>query len=64
MTEKDLHKLKREDLLRLLLAQSREVNRLKAELEETTGNLRSDKETIECLKTMLNEKNAQLEKLR
>ena len=29
MTDKDLHKLSREDLLKLMLAQSKEVTRLK-----------------------------------
>lgn len=33
MTEKELHRLRRQDLLQLLLAQSREVNRQQEELE-------------------------------
>ena len=35
MTDKQLKKLKRADLLGLLVAQSKEIDRLKAELEET-----------------------------
>ena len=58
MTEKELHKLKREDLLRLLLAQSREVTRLKTEAEEREAELASLHETNERLKEKLNEKDA------
>lgn len=39
MTEKELKRLKRVDLLELLIAQSRENDRLRAELEETRSKL-------------------------
>lgn len=39
MTDKELKRLKRVDLLELLLAQSRENDRLRAELEETRRKL-------------------------
>ena len=39
MTDKQLKKLKRADLLGLLVAQSKEIDRLKAELEETKQKL-------------------------
>lgn len=41
MTDKELRRLSRADLLELLLEQSREVERLKAELAEATGQLES-----------------------
>lgn len=78
MTDKDLHKLSREDLLKLMLAQSREVTRQKtliSELEESKaqdaacidrlkGKLDEKDEAIERLKGRLNEKDALLEKLK
>lgn len=78
MTEKQLHKLHRQDLLQLLLAQSREVaaeqaeiNSQKERIEELeAGNARliqkldEKDETIERLKGKLNEKDALLEKLK
>ncbi len=39
MTDKELKRLKRVDLLELLIAQSRENERLRAELEETRSKL-------------------------
>lgn len=39
MTDKELKRLKRVDLLELLIAQSRENDRLRAELEETRSKL-------------------------
>lgn len=39
MTEKELRRLKRGDLLEMLLEQTREVERLQAELEETRKRL-------------------------
>lgn len=41
MTDKELHKLSRADLLELLLEQSREVERLEAELKEVREQLES-----------------------
>lgn len=45
MTDKELSRLKRVDLLELLLAQSRENDRLRAELKETRSRL-EDKELM------------------
>lgn len=39
MTDKDLRKLSRADLLSLMLAQSKEIDRLKAELADTRKQL-------------------------
>jgi len=77
MTEKQLHKLHRQDLLQLLLAQSREVaseqaeiNSLRdrvAELEagnkRLTGKLDERDATVERLRSSLEQKDALLEKL-
>ena len=77
MTEKQLHKLRRQDLLELLLAQGREAAQLQAQLDETTEQLNALKDTrtrfigrmdekdaqIEKLKPRLDEKDAQIEKL-
>ena len=78
MTEKELHKLSRENLLQLLLAQSREVNRQKEEyrqlteakeeldagLERLKAKLDEKDETIERLRAKLDEKDALLDQLR
>ena len=39
MTEKEFRKLKRRDMLEIMLAQSREIDRLKAALAEAEGKL-------------------------
>ena len=39
MTDKELRKLKRADLLEILLVQSREIDRLKAELKKAKQEL-------------------------
>ena len=64
MTEKELHKLSREDLLRLLLAQSKEVSRQKAALEAVTAERGEARETVERLKEKLNEKDEQIGRLK
>ncbi len=78
MTDKDLHKLSREDLLKLMLAQSKELTRQKtivggmtktqeenaATIERLKAKLDEKDETIERLKGRLNEKDALLEKLK
>ena len=45
MTDRELRRLSRAELLELLLAQSREIDRLKAKVEELSGQL-EDKEII------------------
>ncbi len=78
MTEKELHKLRKQDLLQLLLAQGREaaelqeqITKLSASLEETeAGNERlkakldEKDELIEKLKSRLDEKDARITKMR
>ncbi len=78
MTDKDLHKLSREDLLKLMLAQSKELTRQKtivskmtttaeentASIDRLKAKLDEKDETIERLKGRLNEKDALLEKLK
>ena len=64
MTEKELHKLKRQDLLQLLLSQSVEVRRQQdaiGRLEEESSQLRA---SLERLTAQLDERDAQLEKLK
>ena len=41
MTEKQLHKLSRRELLELMLEQQKEIERLRGELEETRARLES-----------------------
>ncbi len=64
MTDKELRKLRRQDLLQLLLAQSREVARLQEELEHMNIELKTRQETDERLKRRLDDKDAQLERLK
>lgn len=47
MTDKELHKLKRSELLELLVEQSKEIDRLKGQLEEAEKQLQSRKIAIE-----------------
>lgn len=47
MTDKELKRLKRVDLLELLIAQSRENDRLRAELEEMRSKLEAKELTLE-----------------
>ena len=56
MTEKELHRLSRQDLLQLLLAQSKEVSRQKNVIEEMKTNAAQDLELTERLKGKLDEK--------
>ena len=64
MTEKDLHKLRKQDYLQLLVAQGQEMVELQAQLDETTAELEQVTETDERLKSKLNDKDAQIEKLK
>ena len=47
MTEKELHKLKRGELLEMMLAQSREIDSLRAQLEEAKAELANKRINIE-----------------
>lgn len=64
MTEKELHKLRRQDLLKLLLAQAKEFEQVRQRQEETEETLRQTEGTLERLKARLDEKDAQLAKLK
>ena len=64
MTEKELHKLRREDLLQLLLSQSRELERLQRECEGMREGRNEAVESLNRLKARLNEKDAQLDRLK
>lgn len=64
MTEKELHRLRRQDLLQLLLAQGKETAALQARMEETCEELNNVQTNNERLKEKLNEKDALIEKLK
>ncbi len=64
MTEKELHKLKRHDLLLLLVGQGRETHKLKDRLEAAQRTIDSANELTERLKGRLNEKDAQIDRLK
>ena len=64
LTEKELHKLKRQDFLQLLLTQGQEVASLQARLYETTEALDEMTQMSERLKAKLNEKDELIEKLK
>lgn len=64
MTEKELHKLSRQDLLELLLSQSKEVARQQAQIAELEEADSVTQESYARLKQKLDEKDAQLEKLK
>ena len=61
MAEKDIRKLKRQDLLELLILQSREVIRLQTETEAQGDTIKELTETNDRLKERLNEKDAQMD---
>ena len=63
MTAKELHKLSRQDLLQLLLAQSREVARQKESIDELKGLLKKERDLSNRLKEKLNEKDEDLARL-
>ncbi len=64
MTEKELHRLSRQDLLELLLTQSREVAQQKSVIEEMTENLSQEKALTGRLKDRLNDKDETIEHLK
>lgn len=64
MTEKELRKLNRHDILELLVEQSREASRLRLVLEEREERLIGATSGLERLKCKLDEKDAQIEKLK
>ena len=64
MTEKELRRLRRQDLLELLVAQSREASRLQTELDREITERAGLLESSERLKGKLDEKDALIEKLK
>ncbi len=64
MTEKELRRLSRQDLLQMLLAQSREVAGLKESVQNLRDALSDEQELSEQLKAKLDEREAAVEKLR
>lgn len=64
MTDKEMHKLSRRELLQLLLTQGREAEKLRSTLEETQGQLEQMTESYERLKKRLDHKDEQIHSLR
>lgn len=64
MTEKELGKLKRPDLLALLVAQGREAAALQERLEETEHNLAQAVQLDQRLRAKLDEKDEQIARLK
>lgn len=64
MTDKELHKLGRRELLQLMLAQGREAEKAKQELAEVQDKLQQLEESYERLKRRLDDKDTQIHKLR
>lgn len=64
MTEKEFSKLRRRDLLELLLSQIQEDDRLERKVSAMMNRITSQEKTLNRLKDKLNEKDAQLEKLK
>lgn len=64
MTDKELHKLGRRELLQLMLAQGREAEKAKEELAEALQKLSQLEAGYERLKRRLDDKDAQIHKLR
>lgn len=64
MTEKDLRKLDRHDLLELLVEQTKEASRLRLVLDEREERLLSATASVERLKAKLGDKDEQIERLK
>ena len=63
MTDKDLRRLRRQDLLQMLVAQSKEAARLQTELDEEKEEAAQLLQGYEHLKEKLNEKDELIEKI-
>ena len=63
MTDKELHRLSREDLLRLLVAQSKDVIRLQEELDAIRVERDRIKDDLECMEKELGEKDEEILRL-
>lgn len=64
MAEKELNKLKRQEILQLLLVQVQESEQLQKKYDETAEQLKEEEELCGRLKARLNSKDAQIHKLR
>ena len=64
MTDKELHKLGRREMLQLMLAQGREAEKAKQELADAQERMSQLEESYERLKRRLDDKDAQIHKLR
>ena len=64
MKDQELRKLKRQDLLELLILQSKDVVRLQEELDEKNTHIAELNDTCDRLKDKLNEKDDQIDKLK
>ena len=64
MTEKEFHKMKAQDLVKLLLAQGEEASKLQEELNQKIEALVSLQEYNESLKVKLDERDARTEELK
>lgn len=64
MTEKELYKLRKQDLLQLLLTQGQEAAALQRQVIELSTAMNEMERGNERLKTKLNEKDALIEKLK
>lgn len=64
MTEKELHRLRRQDLLQLLLSQGKEALTLQTKLSNANSALIQTKAGYDRLKEKLDEKDALIEKLK
>ena len=64
MTDKELRRLSRQDLLRMLVEQTKEAARLETELEEKKEEIGGLQESLERLKGKLDEKDVLIEKLK
>jgi septal ring factor EnvC (AmiA/AmiB activator) len=64
MTEKELHKLSRQDLLHLLLTEVKENGTLQGQLDETRSELRDTQESNDRLKARINDREEQVQRLK
>jgi hypothetical protein len=64
MTEKELHKLSRHDLLHLLLTEVKENGSLQGQLEEVRNELEQTQESNDRLKIRINEREEQVQRLK
>lgn len=64
MTDKELHKLKRHEILQIMVEQGRETEKARQQLAKIEGKLQINELTIEHLKERLDDKDRQIEHLK